>query len=233
MHDDDSGEIERLVRAARPVPLTADPAVLAALDELDVAVARRAWRRRGWMTGGRRRVRTSVLLAAALVTVGTAAVAVTVGARTGWFTEPGSESDATEWVNTTADDYRAVVTELAPAYVTYPPGVSVSDAVAWVTGSTSVSGGLVQVTGIHRAYETYAQCSWVRAWEGADTGEALRSVASREIAASVTWPAFAATDGGGIRDTMDDLSEAVATDDVRAVPQLAAVVCPGDLLGDR
>lgn len=227
----DDLKLERLILGARPISPTRNPATLASLDQLTSEVARKSgYRVRDVVRhrGGR------VVLAVALAfTLGaTTAAAAMVVARTGWFTDVSSEQDETEWLNTGGTDYSTVVSELAPAYLSYPAGQTEADAAAWVVGATRMTGGLVQETGVIRGYETYALCSWTDVWLDVAPSGAERSDATGILTAAAGWPALTATDGGGVMGAVRALGQAARNGDSAGVESQSAFVCPIGLLGD-
>lgn len=221
MRDD---EIERIITTARPMRPTEDPAVLAALDELQVAVIRR--RRLRW----RRHLRVGVVAAVASVTVLATAAAALVLARTGWFTEPSTEQDSSEWLNTAASDYPGLVESLAPDYVTYPDGLSEKDASVWVADATSRSGGLVQEISVVRGYESFGQCTWVNVWRAAAPEDPVRAESIERLTESAGWPAFVATDGGGQVEAVQALVASALDNDEAGVALQSQILCPPELL---
>lgn len=217
-------DVERSIAEARPAYPTDHPAVLAALDELQVAAFRR--RRLRWHG----RLRTGVLVGIASVTVVTTVAAAALVARTGWFTDPTTEQNSSEWLQVGASDYPAVVESLAPEHVSYPEGVMARDAAAWVMESTMTTGGLVQEVSVIRGYETFGQCSWVRVWMSAPPGAAVRDEAATRLAEVASWPAFIETDGGGQVDAAVALADAARAGDEEQVAVQGQILCPPGLL---
>ncbi|MFT4030554.1 MAG: hypothetical protein QM675_11825 [Protaetiibacter sp.] len=228
----DDLEVEGLIRGARPVPPTRDPATLASLDQMTAAVARKSGYR---VRDSVRRGSREAVIAVALVGVlgATTAAAAVVVARTGWFTAVTSEQDGTEWLDTGGTDYSSVVADLAPDYLAYPAGLTASDAASWVVGATKITGGLVQETGVVRSYETYALCTWTETWLAAAPGSATRESAADHLTDAADWPALTVTDGGGVLDAVRALGRAARDGDAAGVEAQSAVVCPSGLLGDR
>lgn len=221
-------ELEALVLAARPAAPTASSGVLAALDELQETTRSQAMRWTPWRR--LRRAQRAFAVVAVLAVTGTGvATAAVISARTGWFTAATSEQDTTEWLNTDAGDFPGVVASLAPSYLTYPAGSNRAQAQRWVTSMSKGSGGLTQQTSVVRGYETFAQCGWVRAWQAASTPQ-LAKQASEQLAASASWPAFAATDGGGVVQAMQAMAAAARRGDKPGVATYAAIVCPEGLI---
>lgn len=228
----DDLEVERLIRGARPVPPTRHPATLASLDQLTAEVARKSGHRRRDIVrrGSRKAVLATVLVCSLGATTAAAAVVV---AHTGWFTEPSSEADGTEWLDTGGTDYPSVVAELAPDYLSYPQGLAEADAAEWIVDGTQITGGLVQETGIRRSYETYALCSWTGTWLDPAVDDAERDEATGQMMSAASWPALNATDGGGIMDAVRALGAAAEDGDRARVLTQVEILCPSSPLGDE
>ena len=208
--------------AADPVPvLPAIPAPVAAAEvaALVAAVPRPAPRRR------RRRTATLAVLAALVAVPAGAAAMEVAGLHTGVFPGRGDTESVAgeEYLDTGSPQIAAVAEELTrglplPAGARWAPFLE-----RW----PAPEGGLMQRTGIAMQAEAYARCAWLTSWLGAhrdgDAGAAREAAAV--LRRSATWPATAATDGGGVVASLTAVADAAAAGDPGPVRQEVAANC--------
>ena len=193
--------VERASISTRPICLALDEVGASIIDRplASTSASRRRSRRRG---------RVVALTAAVLVTTGTVAAAVGMGAHTGRFQPTRQEianadpQDAArmqseldmggpgEFLDPSAPDYRDVALQLA-SDIPYPDGYGswrdflISQEIRYADGGTESSGAL------HGWFAGSAFCAWVLDWRAADIsgdrGAAAR--AARVISEAPGWTA--------------------------------------------
>ncbi len=196
--------IERVAGAA-PVrdDVMSDVSIAAALADLagsipaQPAAASRGWRARLVL----RRYRAVIVTTAILSLSATAAVGYTISAHTGFFGAPGmTEEDTTEFLNTGAEDFPALLRTIVPNEIALPPGDSWTPATDALIATGRRDSGLQQAAGIRGGLAQYAYCSWVGRWlEVHSHGDAeAAAAAATGIALVARSPVVARVDGGGV-----------------------------------
>jgi hypothetical protein len=198
-------------------------------------------------TSNRRlRVWFAVALAGVL-TIGAVTPAVADGihhylAQTGWFTSPNppgvgasssnaksTESDNSEWIDTSRIDFDSYAASIFPAYIPLPSGFDRTDyATAVANAIRPPARGYMQATGIAADFETYSRCVWMSAWVTADRNrnEAGRRAAASVLTTSATWPATVSTDGGGMVSGFQIVALAAVAGNPGPVEREYALNCP-------
>lgn len=151
-------------------------------------------RKQVWITGS--------LVAALALGISSPAIAdgVRYMAQTGWFGSPNpgsnahavksTESDSSEWLDSSKSDFVAYASTLVPHYVTLPPDVDRAHFATVFAEGLHSHPSLMQVTGVKGAYETAARCLWINEWlvadvQGADG--ARTATAAQQIMKASTW----------------------------------------------
>jgi hypothetical protein len=177
-----------------------------------------------------RKRRRKVLVAAAGGVLAATAFAPTaadwVGARTGWFGEPGmTENDTSEFLDLSSPEIAEIAWQLGARYP-LPPGGSYDDAIARLR-NTDGEMHLMSESGVEAFMAGDAACQWERAWLAADASgdaaAALRAVAVlREVP---TWEAIVAVDGGGVVELWTEVADAAARGDRSIVERDVELNC--------
>ena len=197
----------------------------AALDALSIATREVARARRS---------RTRVVIAGGLV-LGLAAAGAAAPAAAGvvraflaqadWFPRAGGEVlPDSEWVDTSAPDLRDYLENTYPDDLPLAPGQNRASLIDQVAEIHQTNPGLTQQVSLRRSFERLVHEAWIAEWIDADAvGDARRAeIAADVLAEAPDWPAFVATDGGGITDRMRDLAAAAADGDSATVRRLGA-----------
>jgi hypothetical protein len=165
-------------------------------------------------------------------------------AQTGEFGLPGfTENDESEYIDLLAPDAREYIMTVYPDYLPTPVAVdehefqlAVADKIVAAAVATSQQEGGVGVeqqrTGLVRTFEQFSYNEWIRAWLVADAAgdSAARDEATAVLADACSWPAFVATDGGGVIARMQTFADAAADGDrngMQAAAQYNLVDGPG------
>jgi len=154
-----------------------------------------------------------------------------------------SEEDSSEWIDLLAPDAREYIASVYPDYLPVPSGIdaqqfrlTVADSIIATARTTSEQEGgggvLQQRTGLVRSFEQTAYGEWIRTWLVADKAGDLvaRDAAAAVMQKATTWPAFVATDGGGIIARMQTFADAAHDGDrdgMQAAAQYNLVDGPG------
>ena len=211
--------------------------IIAEPDGAQADVARSSGRR---VPGGRRRRLSSrvsrpgrvVLIAVSVVSLSaTAAVAYNATAHTGFFGHPGqTENDTSEFLNTSAPDFPAILRTLVPTEIALPPDASWEPAIQRQIAFGQGDRGLQQATGLRGTLALYAYCSWVGHWldvqAAGDRAAAADAVAG--IARIPESPVVAKIDGGGVREGMRRIATAAGRGQVAPVQSEYQLNCDGE-----
>jgi hypothetical protein len=206
-------------------------------------------------TVGPRKTRSRVffwvaILVAGVLTAGAVSPAVADGvhhyfAQTGWFGSPNppgvgappaktTESDSSEWINTSRSDFVAYSASIFPSYISLPVGYD-RDVYASAVAKTirPPQGGLMQATGIIDDFETYSRCVWMQTWLAADSSHdtATMKAAASVLTASATWPATVTTDGGGMVTGFEAVASGASRGDPTPVQHEYSLNCPVQPVG--
>jgi len=188
----------RLASLARAVDV--DDATLNRLAADARADGHRGWRARLIALGSG----VLVVLAAAITVTPVAADALREFlAIAEWYPEPGGEIlPDSEWVDIAAPDLREYVESIYPDYLVLGPGQTREQVVSDVVGHWDGLDGVTQEVGLRLDMEMAAFCGWAQEWRAAyDSGDPDRAEQARDaMLVTTTWPAQAATNGGGIVD---------------------------------
>jgi hypothetical protein len=163
----------------------------------------------------RRRRTTLALLASALLlclAVGSPGIAQRLAAWTGIHGSGFGEEDTSEYLLSTAPDYRQAVESLRPAHLPLPPGSDWRKAVDLFTALDMREPTYVPATSIKDNYAGYAACAWEAEWlAGRRTGDTGRVRAATEVLAEArSWPDAGADKTGGARRARDQIATAAA-----------------------
>jgi hypothetical protein len=226
---DDSG-LDRRLRAADPVAgvLPDDRSTvlvrrLAADVASDGTPAMPSRRRR------RRRTAIALLSAAVLLCLaaGSPGIAQRLAAWTGIHGSGFGEEDTSEYLLTTAPDFRQALESLRPTHLPLPPGYE------WRKADISTAFDLheptyVSATGIKDIYAGYAACTWEAEWlAGRRVGDTGRvRTATGVLAEARSWPDAGADKTGGARQARDQIATAAAHGDPGPLRQDLRVNCP-------
>ncbi len=212
----------------------ADPA---ATTEVPASAALAAVRHARASRVSRRRWPVWAAALAALVVIGVPAGAIATGfaARTGWFGSPNpgddrdsvvsTESDDSEWLDLGAQDLPEVVAALYPEWLPLAPGMTREALVTRVAEAMAQADAVGQETLVRRTFEYEAYRDWIGAWIAAhENGDASGQEAAADVLRhAASWPAMAATDGGGVTDVMRAFADRIAMGDSDAAQALAQV----------
>jgi hypothetical protein len=198
------------IRSRASCPMTRPPSWFAG--------SRRTW----WVTApgrcrravGDDRRTTLALLAAALLclAVGSPGIAQRLAAWTGIHGSGFGEEDTSEYLLSTAPDYRQAVESLRPAHLPLPPGYDWRKAVDLFTALDMREPTYVPATSIKDNYAGYAACAWEAEWlAGRRTGDTGRVRGATEVLAEArSWPDAGADKTGGARRARDQIATAAA-----------------------
>jgi hypothetical protein len=185
----------------------------------------------------RRRRRTAlILLAAALLCLaaGSPGIAQRFAAWTGIHGSGVGEEDTSEYLLSTAPDYRQAVESLRPAHLPLPPGYEWRKAVDLFTAGDLREPTYHSVTGIKDTYAGYAACAWEAEWlAGRHAGDPERvRTATRVLAEARSWPDPGADKTGGARQARDRIATAAANGDAGPLRQDVKANCPPEWIRD-
>jgi hypothetical protein len=179
----------------------------------------------------RRRRTTLTLLAAALLlclAVGSPGIAQRLAAWTGVHGSGFGEEDTSEYLLSTAPDYRQAVESLRPAHLPLPPGYDWRKAVDLFTALDMREPTYVPATSIKDNYAGYAACAWEAEWlagrRAGDTGRVR--AATKVLAEARSWPDAGADKTGGARRARDQIATAAANGDPGPLRQDVKANCP-------
>jgi hypothetical protein len=179
----------------------------------------------------RRRRTTLTLLAATLLlclAVGSPGIAQRLAAWTGMHGSGFGEEDTSEYLLSTAPDYRQAVESLRPAHLPLPPGYDWRKAVDLFTALDMREPTYVPATSIKDNYAGYAACAWEAEWlagrHAGDTGRVR--AATKVLAEARSWPDAGADKTGGARRARDQIATAAANGDPGPLRQDVKANCP-------
>jgi hypothetical protein len=166
----------------------------------------------------RRRRRTALTLLAAAVLLCLAAggpgIAHRLSAWTGIHGSGVGEEDTSEYLLSTAPDFRQAVESLRPEHLPLPPGYHWRKARVFAAYDMHEP-TYVSATSIKDGYAAYAACAWEAEWLAArrvgDTGRVR--TATTVLAEARSWPDAGADKTGGARRTRDEIAKAAANGD--------------------
>jgi hypothetical protein len=154
-------------------------------------------------------------------------VAHRLAAWTGIHGSGVGEEDTSEYLLTTAPDFRQALESLRPTHLPLPPGY------AWRKADISTAFDLheptyVSATGIKDIYAGYAACTWEAEWlagrRAGDTGRVR--TATKVLAEARSWPDAGADKTGGARQARGQIATAAAHGDPSPLRQDLRVNCP-------
>lgn len=130
-----------------------------------------------------------------------------------------------EFVDTSAPDLGAYLESIYPQDLPLAPGQTKEGVIEHVRAERSAQPGITQKVDLLRSLEHAAYIGWIDEWITAHkVGDTDRTAtAAAMIADAATWPAFVATDAGGVTYMMSRYGEAVAAGDADAAQELAQV----------
>lgn len=130
-----------------------------------------------------------------------------------------------EFVDTSASDLGAYIESIYPAWLPLAPGQTREGVIEQVSGARAAEPGIGQEVGLRRDLEHAVYVGWIDEWIAAQAaGDADRmAVAAGFIADAATWPAFTATDGGGVTYIMAGYAREIAAGKADAAQELAQV----------
>lgn len=133
--------------------------------------------------------------------------------------------DDSEFVDTSASDFGEYLEFIYPSHLRLAPGQTREGLIEQVRAAHVAEPGVMQRVGLIRSFEHAAYVGWIDEWLAAHTaGDATRMVvASDAISDASTWPAFVATDGGGVTHIMAEFGEAISGGNVEAAQELAQI----------
>jgi len=180
----------------------------------------------------RHRRRTALALLAAVLLLSLAAgspgVAHRLAAWTGIHGSGFGEEDTSEYLLSTAPDYRQAVDSLRPADLPLPPGYDWRKAVDLFTASDLREPTYVPATSIKDNYAGYAACAWEAEWlagrRTSDTGRVR--AATRVLGEARSWPDAGADKTGGARRQRDQIATAAANGDPAPLRDDVKANCP-------
>lgn len=186
--------------------------------------------RRSKAAGVRWKLLVPAVAVLVVLPVGATAVA-SLSAHTGEYGDPDTSTevnDRSEWLGLSADDAPAVIVDLYDPAVPLPEGAVASDVINPVAQTLAKMGivpdgesGAVatQESTVKTLFEKAARCLWYREWLEADSDDSVTRLgaATEGIAASATWPATVASDGGGVVDTIVVIGQSAASGDRNAM----------------
>jgi hypothetical protein len=147
-------------------------------------------------------------------------------AQSPWNPKAGGEVlKGSEWVDTGASDLPLYVDSIYETFLPLAPGQTRQSVVAEVSKSAAAAPGLTQEVGLRRSMERDVYVAWVCEWIAADNAhDQLRGTqATAAISEAPSWPAFMATDGGGIVKSMRIWSHRISQGDRDAAEEVAQI----------
>ena len=180
----------------------------------------------------RRRRRTALTLLAAALLLCLAAsspgIAQRLAAWTGIHGSGIGEEDTSEYLLSSAPDYRQAVESLRPTHLPLPPGYDWRKAVDLFTALDMREPTQVSATSIRDTYAGYAACAWEAEWlagrRADDTGRVR--AATRVLAEARSWPDAGADKTGGARQARDQIATAAANGDPGPLRDDVKANCP-------
>lgn len=207
--------------APRHAPLVPAPVLTALVSETRTSAESSSLRRR--LAGGI--VGVSVVVGGLLVAPSATAAIERFLAQT-TITFSGSDViDESEFVDTSAPDLGAYIESIYPEWLPLAPGQTRAVLIEQVRAAMAAEPGIQQEVGILRELERRVYIAWLDEWIDAyraDDPERM-SNASAVLTSAATWPAFAATDGGGVTAIMAAYAEEIAIGNIQAAQELAQV----------
>jgi hypothetical protein len=166
----------------------------------------------------RRRRRTAIALLSAAVLVCLAAggpgIADRLSAWTGIHGSGVGEEDTSEYLLSTAPDFRRAVESLRPAHLPLPPGYTWRRARVFEAVDMREP-TYISATAIKDIYAMYAACTWEAEWlagrRAGDTGRVR--TATGVLAEARSWPDAGADKTGGARRARAEIATAAANGD--------------------
>ncbi len=140
----------------------------------------------------------------------------------------GVGEDTSEYLLSTAPDYRRAVESLRPAHLPLPPGYDWRKAVDLFTALDLREPTYVPATSIKDSYAGYAACAWEAEWlAGRRAGDIGRvRAATRVLAEARSWPDAGADRTGGARQARDQIATAAANGDPGPLRDDVKANCP-------
>lgn len=217
MTDTDRDLDTRLQAARRPTPeIRSATAAMLARETRDHARRRR--HRFAFATAA-----GAVALGIGAVTAGPA-VASSVQAflaQSGWTSEGTEVIENSEFIDTGAPDLADYLDTVFPDDLPLAPGQTRAGVIDEVVDAQTPA--LRQEVGLRRDIERAVRLGWLSEWlhAHADGDTARMTEASQVLVASLDWPAFVATDGGGVMAQDAAFLRAVADGDAEAARAFA------------
>lgn len=130
-----------------------------------------------------------------------------------------------EFVDTSAPDLGAYIESIYPEWLPLAPGQSRAGVIEQVRAAHAAEPGFTQEVVVRRSLEHAVYVGWIDEWIAAhaDGDTARMAVAAGALADASTWPAFVATDGGGVTWIMAGYAREIAAGNVEAAQELAQV----------
>lgn len=132
-------------------------------------------------------------------------------------------SPSDEWIDTAASDFSDYVASVYPQWLPLAPGQTRQGLIASVADQLASTPALTQEVSVKRSFENAVYVGWMGEWIAAnDVGDQSRmdaAIAVLELAP--TWPAVAATDGGGVATLMAGFVAEMAMGDADAAQAAA------------
>lgn len=134
-------------------------------------------------------------------------------AQSDWQPAAGGEIlPDSEMVDLGAPDLAEYIDSIYPEWLPLAPGQTRAALVAEVAAASAQADTMTQEVGLRRALERLAYIGWLDEWiAGHAAGDGAREDAALAVIADApTWPAYVATDGGGITAFMSRVAAALA-----------------------
>lgn len=156
---------------------------------------------------------------ASLLGLGLAAPALADGfrqlAQTGRYGPVTTESDESEWIDSSAADFADYASSIYPDWLPLPAGLSVEVFRTESIDQLATMVGESQESAILSTFEHNARCLWADEWlQANDAGDdATADAAALVLAESVGWPATVDIAGGGFLEHLTEVADAATNGD--------------------
>lgn len=145
--------------------------------------------------------------------------------QTGWTSEGTEVIADSEWVDTSESDLGAYIEWVYPEWLPLAPGQTKAGIIEQVRLAHAENPGVTQEVGIRRSLERAVYVGWLDEWIAAhEAGDDARTAAAVEVLSEApSWPAFVATDGGGVTYIMAGFAAELAAGNAEAAQELAQI----------
>jgi hypothetical protein len=146
-------------------------------------------------------------------------------AQSDWTSDGTEVVDDSEFIDTSAPDLREYIEWTFPSQLPLAPSQSRESVIDAAFAQLSADPGLRQAVGIQRTIEHLVYVAWIDEWiDAKHSGDSARQDAAADVLGeAAAWPAFSATDGGGVTYVMARYAEEISHGNLDAAQELAQV----------